>query len=151
MLHKRNGFTLIELVITFSIVVIVFGVLSNLVGFSTKFFKDENTQVATQESLRLVAVNFEKDVRKYALNSTLIVQSSNCYVLGTGTTITYCYDSTNKQITRNSVIIAKGIASFSLTLTNTSYIRFSIVTIQDTRGNANDLVMDIYYRTERTG
>jgi len=149
--NKSKGFTLIELVITFLIVVIVFGVLANLVGFSTKFFRDENTQVATQESLRLVAVNFEKDVRKYALNSTLIVQSSNCYVLGTGTTITYCYDSANKQITRNSVIIAKGIANFTLTLTNTNFIRFNILTIQDSRGNSNDLVMDIYYRTERTG
>lgn len=149
MRNKSKGFTLIELVIAFMIIVIVFGVLANLVGFSTKFFRDENTQVATQESLRLVAVNFEKDVRKYALSSTLITQSSNCYTLGT--TITYCYVSANKEITRNGNVIAEGIASFTLTLTNTNYIRFNIETIQDARGNSNDLVMDIYYRTERAG
>lgn len=149
MRNKSKGFTLIELVIAFMIIVIVFGVLANLVGFSTKFFKDENTQVATQASLRLVAVNFEKDVRRYALSSTLITQNSNCYILGT--TVTYCYISANKEITRNGNVIAEGVANFTLTLTNSSYIRFSIVTIQDTRGNSNDLTMDIYYRTERTG
>ncbi len=149
MRNKSKGFTLIELVIAFSIIVIVFGILSNLVGFSTKFFRDENTQVATQESLRLVAVNFEKDVRKYALSSTQITQSSDCYTLGT--TVTYCYVSANKEITRNGNVIASGISSFSLTLTNTNYIRFNILTIQDARGNSNDLVMDIYYRTERAG
>lgn len=149
MRNKTKGFTLIELVITFLIIVIVFGVLANLVGFSTKFFRDENTQVATQESLRIVAVNFEKDVRKYALSSTLITQSSDCYTLGTA--VTYCYVLANKEITRNGNVIARGIASFSLNLTNTNYVRFNIITIQDTRGNSNDLVMDIYYRTEREG
>jgi Tfp pilus assembly protein PilE len=149
MLKGKKGFTLIELVITFLIVVIVFGVLANLVGFSTEFFRDENTQVATQESLRLVAVNFEKDVRKYALDSTKVSQSGDCYTLGS--TVTYCYVSANKEITRNSVVVATGISSFSLNLSNSSFIRFNIVTIQDTRGQSNDLTMDIYYRTERTG
>ncbi len=149
MLKGKKGFTLIELVITFLIVVIVFGVLANLVGFSTEFFRDENTQVATQESLRLVAVNFEKDVRRYALDSTKVSQSGDCYTLGS--TVTYCYVSANKEITRNSVVVATGISSFSLNLSNSSFIRFNIVTIQDTRGQSNDLTMDIYYRTERTG
>ncbi len=149
MLKGKKGFTLIELVITFLIVVIVFGVLANLVGFSTDFFRDENTQVATQESLRLVAVNFEKDVRRYALDSTKVSQSGDCYTLGS--TVTYCYVSANKEITRNSVVVATGISSFSLNLSNSSFIRFNIVTIQDTRGQSNDLTMDIYYRTERTG
>lgn len=149
MLKGKKGFTLIELVITFLIVVIVFGVLANLVGFSTEFFRDENTQVATQESLRLVAVNFEKDVRKYALDSTKVSQSGDCYTLGS--TVTYCYVSANKEITRNSVVVATGISSFSLNLSNSTFIRFNIVTIQDTRGQSNDLTMDIYYRTERTG
>jgi len=149
MIKGKKGFTLIELVITFMIVVIVFGVLASLVGFSTEFFRDENSQVATQESLRLVAVNFEKDVRRYALDSTKVTQSGSCYTLGS--TITYCYVSANKEITRNGTVIAKGVSSFSLNLTSTSFIRFNIVSIQDTRGHSNDLTMDIYYRTERTG
>ena len=149
MIKGKKGFTLIELVITFLIVVIVFGILSSLVGFSTEFFRDENSQVATQESLRLVAVNFEKDVRRYALDSTKVTQSGSCYTLGTS--VTYCYVSADKEVTRNGVVIAEGVSSFTLTLTNSSFIRFNIVSIQDTRGNSNNLVMDIYYRTERTG
>lgn len=146
--YKSKGFTLIEIVITMLIVVIVFGIVANLVGFSTKFFRDENTQVANQEALRLVAVSFEKDVRKYALNSTLITQSSDCYTLGT--TVTYCHNTTNKTITRNGNTIAKGVASFSLILTDSRFIRFNIESIQDSRGIPNNLKMDIYYRTERS-
>lgn len=149
MQNKLKGFTLIEIVITMLIVVIVFGIVANLVGFSTKFFRDENTQVANQEALRLVAVSLEKDVRKHALNSTLITSgSAGCYTLGTA--VTYCLNTTNKEITRNGNIIAKGVASFSLILTNTSYIHFRIESIQDSRGISNDLEMDIYYRTERS-
>jgi len=148
MLKGKKGFTLIELVITFMIVVIVFGVLASLVGFSTEFFRDENSQVATQESLRLVAVNFEKDVRRYALDSTKVTQIGSCYTLGA--TVTYCYNA-NKEVTRNDVVIAEGVSSFTLTLSNSSYIRFKIVSIQDARGHSNELTMDIYYRTERTG
>lgn len=146
--NKSKGFTLIEIVITMLIVVIVFGIVANLVGFSTKFFRDENSQVANQEALRLVAVNFEKDVRKYALNSTLITQSSDCYTLGT--VVTYCLNTTNKTITRNGSTIAKGVASFSLILTDSRFIRFNIESIQDSRGIPNNLKMDIYYRTERS-
>jgi type II secretory pathway pseudopilin PulG len=149
MIKGKKGFTLIELVITFMIVVIVFGVLASLVGFSTEFFRDENSQVATQESLRLVAVNFEKDVRRYALDSTKVTQSGSCYTLGS--TITYCYVSANNEITRNGTVIAEGVSSFSLNLTSSSFIRFNIVSVQDTRGHSNVLTMDIYYRTERTG
>lgn len=148
MIQSRKGFTLIEIVITMLIVVIVFGIVANLVGFSTKFFRDENTQVANQEALRLVAVSFEKDFRKYALNSTLITSgSAGCYTLGTA--VTYCLNA-NEEITRNGNIIAKDVASFSLILTNTSYIHFEIESIQDSRGIANNLEMDIYYRTERS-
>lgn len=147
--NKSKGFTLIEIVITMLIVVIVFGIVANLVGFSTKFFRDENSQVANQEALRLVAVSFEKDVRKYALNSTLITSgSAGCYTLGT--TVTYCHNTTNKTITRNGNTIAKGVASFSLILTDSRFIRFNIESIQDSRGIPNNLKMDIYYRTERS-
>lgn len=143
---SSKGFTLIELVITMLIVVIVFGILANLVGFSTTFFRDENTQVANQTALRQVAVTFEKDVRKYALNSSLITGDPTCPVLGT--TITYCYDSVNKLITRNGVVVANGILKFE-SLTTSSKVHLVIETKEDSRGQDIKIEYDVYFRTDK--
>lgn len=144
---NKNGFTLIEIVIAMLIVVIVFGILANLVGFSTKFFTDENTQVANQAALRQVAVNFEKDVRKFALNDTLITVSGTCYTLGA--TVTYCHDGVSKTITRNSVVVAKGIQTFTVNKSNTAFVQLNMLTVPDSRNQPSDIEFRIYYRTER--
>lgn len=133
MKFSKNGFTLIEIVITMLIVAIVFGILANLVGFSTNFFRDENTQVANQAALRQVAVTFEKDVRKYALNEAQIIPSAGpCYTLGTN--VTYCYVAADKTITRAGVVVAKGIETFTVTInvnvtTTTSKVNLYMKTI----------------------
>jgi Tfp pilus assembly protein PilE len=147
---NKKGFTLIELVITMRIVVIVFGVLANLVGFSTAFFRDENTQVANQTALRQVAVTFEKDVRRYALNSTQITVSVTCYTLGTTTTVTYCHDVANQTISRNGVIVARGIQTLSVDTSITSFVKLRLVTIPDSRNQVSDIEYIVYYRTERS-
>lgn len=153
MRNSKSGFTLIELVITMLIVVIVFGILANLVGFSTTFFRDENTQVANQTALRQVAVTFEKDVRRYALNATLIVPSAGpCYTLGA--TVTYCYVVADKIITRAGVVVAKGIETFIATVeenvtTNTSKVNLYMRTVEDSRNQFVDIVYDIYFRTDK--
>lgn len=146
MRNSKSGFTLIELVMTMLIVVIVFGILANLVGFSTKFFRDENTQVANQTALRQVAVSFEKDVRKYALNSTLITGDVSCPTLGA--TITYCHDGVNKTITRNGVVVARGIESFVVTK-NATKVNLYMKTIVDSRNQFVDIVYDVYFRTDK--
>lgn len=148
MIRNRKGFTLIELVITMLIVVIVFGILANLVGFSTTFFRDENTQVANQTALRQVAVIFEKDVRRYALDDTMFSVSGTCITLGS--TVTYCHDVANQTITRNSVVVANGIQTLTIDyLTTTSKVHLYILTIPDSRNQTSDIDYDIYYRTER--
>lgn len=142
----KKGFTLIELVITMLIVVIVFGILANLVGFSTKFFTDENTAVANQTGLRQVAVTFEKDVRRYALDATMFSVSGTCTTLGS--TVTYCHDVANQTITRNSVVVAKGIEAFNI-VTSASMVRLTMDTIDDSRGQDVDISYDAYFRTDK--
>ena len=141
-----KGFTLIELIITMLIVVIVFGILANLVGFSTKFFTDENTAVANQTGLRQVAVTFEKDVRRYALDATMFSVSGTCTTLGS--TVTYCHDVANRTITRNSVVVAKGIEAFNI-VTSASMVRLTMDTIDDSRGQDVDISYDVYFRTDK--
>lgn len=142
----KKGFTLIELVITMLIVVIVFGILANLVGFSTKFFTDENTAVANQTGLRQVAVTFEKDVRRYALDATMFSVSGTCTTLGS--TVTYCHDVANRTVTRNSVVVAKGIEAFNI-VTSASMVRLTMDTIDDSRGQDVDISYDVYFRTNK--
>ena len=148
MINSRKGFTLIELVITMLVLVIVFGILANLVGFSTKFFRNENTQVANQTALRQVAVNFEKDVRRYALNASLITGSTSCPALGDPVVVTYCYDLTTKVISRNGVSVAEGIEVF-LVNTDAAKVNLYIKTINDSRNQFVEIEYDVYFRTER--
>lgn len=142
----KKGFTLIELVITMLIVVIVFGILANLVGFSTKFFTDENTAVANQTGLRQVAVTFEKDVRRYALKSSMISQSGACTSLDTA--VTYCYVVADQTITRNGVVVANKIDAFTV-IADSIKVNLSISTIDDSRGQDVDISYDVYFRTDK--
>ncbi len=143
---SKKGFTLIELVITMLIVVIVFGILANLVGFSTTFFRDENTQVANQTGLRQVAVTFEKDIRKHALNQSQISVIGSCYTLGGA--ITYCHDIANQSITRNSVTVARDIQTFTVNY-DALKVNLFIKTILDSRNQFVDISYDVYFRTDK--
>ena len=140
-----KGFTLIELIITMLIVVIVFGILANLVGFSTKFFTDENTAVANQTGLRQVAVTFEKDVRRYALDATMFSVSGTCTTLGSS--VTYCHVA-DQTITRNGVVVAERIEAFNI-VTSASMVRLTMDTIDDSRGQDVDISYDVYFRTDK--
>jgi len=160
MLKKQKGFTLIELVLTFMIVVMVFGVLSTLVSLSTRFFTDENTQVFSQEALRIVTVNFEKDLRKYVTTSDFFTKNtsttSHVYVLGDNATsnkVTYTYDTNTNEIYRDSVLIASNVASFdvSIVLSSVPYVDLTIISIPDNRGITNEIDLTIYLRIERAG
>lgn len=147
MMRSHKGFTLIEIVITMLVLVIVFGILANLVGFSTTFFRDENSQVSNQTALRQVAVTFEKDVRRYALDSTMFAVSGSCTTLGS--TVTYCHDVANKTITRNMEVVAKGIQTFTIDFSDSVYVHLNMLTIPDSRNQTSDIEYDVYYRTER--
>ena len=70
--NNKKGFTLIELIIAMLIIVIVFGILANFVGFASRFYSDESSQVVSQESIRILSLSFEKDVRKMAEKADFI-------------------------------------------------------------------------------
>lgn len=141
-----KGFTLIELIITMLIVVIVFGILANLVGFSTTFFRDENTQVANQAALRQVAVAFEKDVRRYALDKTMFSVSGTCTTLGSA--VTYCH--VGQTIERNAVVVANGIQTFKIDyLSNPLKVHLYMLTKLDSRNHPSEIEYDVYYRTDK--
>jgi len=148
----KSGFTLIEVIITMMIVVMVFGLVASLVGFSTTFFKNESTQVANQESLRLVATYFEKDSRMYVSRNIDISFNSTtkCATMGSSTVITYCLNANN--ILRNGVVIASGVQTFNVVIdAANSAIHLRLVSIPDTRNNPIEVNYMIRIRIGETG
>jgi prepilin-type N-terminal cleavage/methylation domain-containing protein len=150
-IRNKKGFTLIELVVAMAVLSIVMGLIVGLVTQSLKFFGDEDSQVASQASLRQIAVEFEKNVRKYVITPTEYVVSGNCYtispVLATDPTTSYCYDSANKTVTRNGVVIGEKVGQFTAVYNTTNhYITLLIQSVPDGYGRVNEVNVNIYIR-----
>lgn len=150
-MRNNKGFTLIELVITMAILSIVMGLIVGLVTQSLKFFRDEDDQVTNQAALRQIAVEFEKNVRKYVLAETEFVVSGDCYtitpILVTDPITSYCFDSVNKTVTRNGAVIGEKVAQFSAVYNTTDhYITLLIQSLPDGYGRVNEVNVNIYIR-----
>lgn len=164
MKNSQKGFTLIELVITMLVLVIVFGMLAGLVGFATRFYSDESSQVHRQEALRLFAVTFEKDVRRLVEHQnyfrTTLLGNVTSFTLGDSSTsniVRYDFNNLENKIYRvegaNSTIVATDIASVSIVmnLVATPFIDFEVIGIPDGRGTENGIEVVIYPRLLRIG
>lgn len=164
MKNSQKGFTLIELVITMLVLVIVFGMLAGLVGFATRFYSDESSQVHRQESLRLFAVTFEKDVRRFVEHQDyfLVTVSGNVtsYTLGdTSTTniVRYDFNSLEDKVYRvegaSITVVATDIASVSIEMNTvaTPFIDFEVDGVPYGRGTLNEIDVVIYPRLLKTG
>ena len=159
MKFNRKGFTLIELVITMLVLVIVFGMLASIVGFATRFYSDESSQVHRQEALRLFAVNFEKDIR-HVVEHELYFETSDIggiktFNLGepsSAAVITYTFNSAQGKVYRTQNAITSTVASdiddVNITLNTLGHpsLHFIVVGIPDGRGTVNEVDVQIYLR-----
>ncbi len=149
LLKSKKGLTLVEVIVTVFIAAIVFGMIASIVGFFSGFFGDETQQLDRQENMRILILNMEKDIRT---SDQMIDFSGPCYVigLGDGTTTSHTYCFTNGEVTRDSVIIARNVATFNLTTTNGSRIIVDIKMIPDSRGKQIEASYTIYLRQAGT-
>lgn len=175
---NKKGFTLIEVVVASLILVIAFTILSQVVVFSLNYFQDEYSETLSQEDLRLVAVTFEKDIRKFVYQ---INETDSNYFTDDGTTITlgnvnpdtnnnngcyvkYVFNSSTNTIIRDeydnynlvsSQEVGRSIKSYSTTNNfNTGgpyYVSFYIEAIDDERVTDNDIEQTIYLRLAVSG
>ena len=152
----KRGFTLIELMVTITVLLIVLGLVSGLVLFSTKFFRDENTQLSNQESIRMVTVLFEKDVRRYVVSAANFAIDSPCAVIKPDSNpvndIWYCLNS--GKLTRiesgNTQFLGDGIQDFVVSFNSSIYaVQLQITTNPDARGRTNDVNLNIFVRQGR--
>jgi prepilin-type N-terminal cleavage/methylation domain-containing protein len=148
-IRNNKGFTLIELVVTMAVLSIVMGLIVGLVTQSLKFFRDEDNQVTNQAALRQIALEFEKDVRKYVLAETEFEISGNCSIIKPliESNISYCYDSVNKTVTRNGLVIGENVGQFTAVYNNANhYITLLIQSLPDGYGRVNEVSVNIYIR-----
>ena len=159
MKFNRKGFTLIELVITMLVLVIVFGMLASIVGFATRFYSDESSQVHRQEALRLFAVNFEKDIR-HVVEHELYFEASDIggiktFNLGepsSAAVITYTFNSAEGKVyrTQNAITstVATDIHDVTITLNTSGHpsLHFVVEGKPDGRGTINEVDVQVYLR-----
>jgi prepilin-type N-terminal cleavage/methylation domain-containing protein len=145
LLKSKKGLTLVEVIVTVFIAAIVFGMVASIVGFFSGFFGDETQQINRQENMRILILNMEKDIRT---SDQMIDFSGDCYIigLGDGTTTSHEYCFLNGEVTRDGVVIARNVATFTLTTTDGSRIIVDIRMIPDSRGIQVEASYTIYLR-----
>ena len=168
----KKGFTLIEVVVASVILVIVFTTLTQIVVFSTIYFKDEYSESVSQEDLRLSALLIEKDIRRYVVDidyyARAITETSVTITLGNTSNHTnyavYTFNISDSTITRtlydpDDVVISSQITSqqiqdfdilLDITDINSPYLLVDIIAIPDARVTNNDIYQTIYLRLPET-
>lgn len=141
---NRKGFTMLELMIALIVFSIIGIGLTTVFVSGIRFYSEEQSQIENQQSLTQFSITLENDVRK----SKQATKSINCLNLthNDNTIVAYCYNSLNKTITRNSVVVAEGIHTFTLTVI-TNQIKLTVITSPDQRLTQNTLNYEYYLRT----
>lgn len=147
MLKSKKGFTVIEVMLTLLILAIVFGMIVGIITFFSNFYQGENSTLNRQENFQVLMINLERDVRFSNQEIIFSNEDGACYIIGTPGVLqsnTYCF--TNKQVTRNGIVIARQIESFTLTTISNSEIVVSVESTADSRGQTIQANYTIYLR-----
>lgn len=147
-LTNKKGFTLIELIVTMAVLSIFTYLITMLVTSSMGFFGDEESQVANQSALRIVAVQFEKDVRRHVIGSGELVVSGSCYTITPVYEANVAYCLVGSNVERNGLVIAEGVSVFTVSPYRTSdnSLLLTLRSNADRYGRVNEVVVRIYVR-----
>lgn len=141
---NRKGFTLLELMIALIVFSIIGVGLTTVFVSGLRFYADEKSQVENQQSLTQFSISLENDIRK----SKAASKTLNCLNLtqNNNSVVSYCYNSLNKSITRNTNEVAQNISTFTVTVSS-NQIKLTLITSADQRLNQNTLNYEYYLRT----
>lgn len=145
-LRDRKGFTLVEVIVTVFIVAIVLGMVASIIGFFSGFFGDENQYLDRQQSMRVLMLNIEKDIR--TSDQSINFDEVACKVIGqgdAGTPInTYCFE--NGEVRRNGELVARNVEIFNLTETDGRVVNLNIRMESDSSRKQVEATLTIYLR-----
>lgn len=144
-MRKKQGFTLIEMVIVIVILSIIAGVAARVMSTALNSYFDNQNIVNANEQGRLALERMARDI--HAINSTSSITTANASTLTfvdvNGNTVTYSLSGT--QLLRNSVVLADGINRLTFAYYTgagavagtTTAIRYITVALNITQNNVN--------------
>lgn len=140
---NNKGFTLVELMVAIIAFTIIGAGLTTIFVSGLKFYSEEKSQVENQFSITEVSTLLESDIRQ----SISASQSSDCLNLTNvdASVVQYCFNSSDKSLSRNTQIIARGINTFMINISG-NQIKVTITTDPDLRLSENSLSYEYYLR-----
>lgn len=142
---KSKGFTLIEIVVTLTILVLLLGVVAGATILTQQFSTGEHSRVELQNEVRIAMTYFDRDIR----SSDQVAQSqSECFILQGTPIISYCL--VGDQLLRNDFPIAQNLVSFIYNIDDLNdTVTIHLTTINDQYGNPIDHIETYYLRDGR--
>lgn len=140
---SKKGFTLIELIIGILMFSIIGAGLTTIFVSGLKFYSEEQSQVNNQFSVTEISTQFDSDIRQTVSAS----KNVNCLILNTvnATTVQYCYNALNQSLSRNTLVIATGIQTFTSQII-LNQVKIVIETDPDLRLMKNKIELNYYLR-----
>lgn len=139
---NKQGFTLLELMIGLIMFALIGAGLTTVFVSGLKFYTEEKSQVENQYSITEVTTLFEKDIRQ-AISAT---SSLNCLnLINVSSTVQYCLNTSNKTLSRNTSVIARGINTFTV-LIQLNQVKITLKTDPDLRLTENSLTLEYFIR-----
>jgi prepilin-type N-terminal cleavage/methylation domain-containing protein len=145
-MKNKKGFTLIEIVVTFTILVLLLGVVASATILTQRFSTGEHSRVQLQSEIRIALAWIDNDVRS---SNQLVVSDNDCFILIGGESIRYCL--VGEELTRNDKSIAEYLTNFTYTIDASSgTLRVTLTSILDRYGNPVSLTDTYYLRDGRS-
>jgi len=139
MKKNKKGFTLIELIIVIALIAIISAGMVGIVVFSTDFFASEDSDIIRQENVRIVTINFEKDVRK---SNQEVLEINGCINVNS---IDYCLS--DNAIYRDGIKLAGYISLFDIDIDGDgSFLDLLVVSTPNDEGDEVSTKTRIYLR-----
>ena len=145
-MKNNKGFTLIEIVVTLTILVLLLGVVAGATVLTQQFSTGEHSRVQLQSEIRVALAYIDSDVRS---SNQLVVSDNTCFILIGGENIRYCL--VGDELTRNDQPIAENLTNFTYSIDATSgTLIVSLTSIADRYGNPVSLTDTYYLRDGRS-
>ncbi len=145
-MKNKKGFTLLEIVVTFTILVLLLGVVASATVLTQQFSTGEHSRVELQNEVRIALAWIDSDVRS---SNQLAVPDSTCFILIGSENIRYCL--VGDELTRNDQPIAENLTSFTYTIDATNgTLEVNLTSILDRYGNPVSITDTYYLRDGRS-
>lgn len=139
-MKNKKGFTLIEIVVTLTILVMLLGIVAGSTILTQRFSTGEHSRVQLQNEVRVALAWIDSDVRA---SNQIAVNDNACFILISSENVRYCL--VGDQLTRNNQPIAKNLVNFVYSIdTSSKTLVITLTTVADRYGNPVS-ISDTYY------